>query len=116
MYAAGGPNWTAILQPAQAGQADWSIEPEFVEPKAAYWNSLLRQVLDGEQRGSRRRLNRILRTCPGPPDRLIDGFTEGIKMKRARSALIVCLDFPRSPGRCNRGGYFRAVLHGREGR
>ena len=45
-----GPNWTAILQPAQAGQADWDAEREFAAQQAAYWNSLLQQALDGEQR------------------------------------------------------------------
>ena len=45
-----GPNWSAILQPAQAGQADWDAEREFAAQQAAYWNSLLQQALDGEQR------------------------------------------------------------------
>ncbi|MEQ0565805.1 hypothetical protein ABJI51_42575 [Amycolatopsis sp. NEAU-NG30] len=48
--AASGPNWTAIRQPAQAGQADWDAEREFAAQQAAYWNSLLQQALDGEQR------------------------------------------------------------------
>ncbi|WP_410664859.1 hypothetical protein [Amycolatopsis sp. lyj-84] len=45
-----GPNWGAITGPAQAGQADWGHESEFATAQAAYWNSLLQQALDGEQR------------------------------------------------------------------
>ena len=48
--AASGPNWTAITGPAQTSQTDWTAEGEFAAQQAQYWNALLQQARDGEQR------------------------------------------------------------------
>ncbi|GLY35668.1 hypothetical protein Amsp01_016920 [Amycolatopsis sp. NBRC 101858] len=45
-----GPNWAAMTGPAGTAQADWTAERDFAVQQAAYWNSLLQQALDGEQR------------------------------------------------------------------
>ena len=45
-----GPNWGAITGPAQAGQTDWDGERAFAEQAKQYWDFLLQQARDGEQR------------------------------------------------------------------
>lgn len=48
--AAQGPNWTSIIDPAKASQTAWLAERDSAAQQAAYWNSLLQQAIDGEQR------------------------------------------------------------------
>jgi hypothetical protein len=48
--AATGPNWAAIVDPAVSNQTAWSAESAFAQQQRQYWNSLLQQALDGEQR------------------------------------------------------------------
>ncbi|MEU9688147.1 hypothetical protein [Amycolatopsis japonica] len=48
--AATGPNWAAIVAPAEAGQSTWDAERAAAAQQAQYWNELLQQARDGEQR------------------------------------------------------------------
>ncbi|WP_245573959.1 hypothetical protein [Amycolatopsis nigrescens] len=48
--AAKGPNWDAIVDPATASQADWQAEKDFAVDQARFWEELLQQARDGEQR------------------------------------------------------------------
>ncbi len=48
--AASGPNWAAIVQPAHANQSAWTDEGKAAAQQAQYWNALLQQARDGEQR------------------------------------------------------------------
>lgn len=48
--AATGPNWAAVVAPAQDNSTQWSDERTFAADQARYWNTLLQQALDGEQR------------------------------------------------------------------
>jgi hypothetical protein len=48
--AAAGPNWAAIVTPAQSSQSSWDAERSAAAQQAQYWNDLLQQARDGEQR------------------------------------------------------------------
>lgn len=48
--AATGPNWSAVVAPALSNKSDWAAEQDFATQQSQYWNSLLRQAIDGEQR------------------------------------------------------------------
>lgn len=48
--AAQGPNWTSIIDPARAAETAWLAERDTATQQATYWNALLQQALDGEQR------------------------------------------------------------------
>jgi hypothetical protein len=48
--AASGPNWAAMVQPAQTNGAGWTGEQDFAAQQAQYWQALLQQALDGEHR------------------------------------------------------------------
>lgn len=48
--AAAGPNWSAVLDAATFNQAAWEAERTFAAEQAEFWNSMLRQARDGEQR------------------------------------------------------------------
>ncbi|NRN70894.1 hypothetical protein GC106_81680, partial [Kibdelosporangium sp. 4NS15] len=48
--AALGPNWSSIVDPAKSSEAAWLAERDAAAQQAVYWNGLLQQALDGEQR------------------------------------------------------------------
>ncbi|WP_410652741.1 hypothetical protein [Amycolatopsis sp. cmx-4-54] len=48
--AAQNPNWKAIIDPARTAEGDWTDNRSLSGENVAYWESLLRKALEGEQR------------------------------------------------------------------